>query len=202
MTDFDASQAAQDSVQRGTFSFMDRLLGRNFPKSEIVVYLDEDTAFKRQALTEKKTADLEEAAKIQEQIDALDAQLAGSRYVFTLTGFDPNDYDTILSEIYAEYPAEYTEDVNPYSGAKVREEKPNEDRVKLLWAKLWARSITQIEGPDHTVDNSVLDVNTAGHMRGSFPIDGRRRIDIRIQELRMASSWMDEIQDEGFLATP
>jgi hypothetical protein len=48
----------------------------------------------------------------------------------------------------------------------------------------------------------VLDVGTAARMRDNFPIDGRRRIDVKIQDLRLGGLWMDAIQDEGFLATP
>ena len=132
----------------------------------------------------------------------LDAIIAQSAYVFVLSGFSPDRYDDIIDEIYEEFPAEYDVNVNPFSGAREKTELPNDERTDLLHAKLWAESITKIIDADGNEDTSGLDVGTAANVRANSPIDARRKIDVRIQELRMGSAWMDTIQDEGFLATP
>lgn len=205
---FDAQGAAEAQSQPGTFSFVERLHGRGFPKSEVKVYLDEVNGFERnklalQAETQKVTKgdgakpNVEAEARIAE----LDALIAKSRYIFELHGFPPERYDAIIDEVYEEFPAEYEVTINPYSGARDKQEKPSTLREELLHAKLWAESIRKITNADGQEDTTVLDEGTAARMRDNFPIDGRRKIDVRIQELRLGSAWMDSIQDEGFLAT-
>lgn len=208
MTDeFDPMEAAKAASEPGTFSFIDRLLGRNYPTSKVLVYLNEQAAFERLNLVQElndphSVLDPEDRVRMEDEIEALDATLLNSRYVITLQGFPPEEYDELLEEVNEQYPVEYTEYTNMFSGEKIKQEVENPERTKLLLSMLWAKSIIKIEDPRGAVDEAGLDNGTAARMRGNFPIDGRRKIDIRIQELRLASSWMDEIQDEGFLATP
>lgn len=208
MTDeFDPMEAAQSASEPGSFSFIDRLVGRNYPTSDVYVYLDEQAAFNRnhlkfQLLDDTLPLTTEERVKMEAEIEAIDAQLRADRYTITLQGFPPEEYDQVLAEVNEQYPIEYAEYTNMFSGQKVKEEVDNPDRTKLLLAMLWAKSIVKVTDPSGAFDETELDNGTAARMRGNFPIDGRRKIDVRIQELRLASAWMDEIQDEGFLATP
>lgn len=201
---FDPKAAAEAASEPGTFSFIDRLLGRNYPTHTVKVYLDEQTGFERTRLATRaqteKNAD--EAAKLEKQIEELDKKLAASRYSFVLQGFPPERYDAIIEEAREDYPAEFEEHVHPFSGERIRKEKPNDDFENLLWAKLWAESIKEIIDPAGAIDAAGVDVGTAANMRANFPIDGRRKIDVAIQDLRMGGMWMDSIQDEAFLATP
>lgn len=207
MNEFNPEEAAEAQSKPGVFSFVERLHGRGFPTSKVKIYLDEETAFERQRLALQLEAGeiaggLKDAKQVQEKIDELDAIIAQSAYTFVLSGFSPDRYDDIIDEIYEEFPAEYEVNVNPFSGAREKVEIPNDDRTNLLHAKLWSESITKIIDSSGNEDASGLDVGTAANVRANSPIDARRKIDIRIQELRMGSAWMDTIQDEGFLATP
>lgn len=206
-SEFDPMEAAQAASEPGTFSFIDRLVGRNYPTSEVYLYLDEQAAYDRLHLIgelNQPTSVLtpEDRVRMEGEIAALEKTLLDGRYTVTLQGFPPEQYDEILEEVNEQYPIEYTEYTNMFSGEKVKNEVDNPERTKLLLSMLWAKSIVKIEDPHGAVDDAVLDNGTAARMRGNSPIDARRRIDIRIQELRLASAWMDEIQDEGFLATP
>lgn len=205
MTEFDPQAAAEQASERGTFSFIERLTGRNYPTSDVVMYMDEQAAFDRLVLMaelEDETITVECRVEIEKRIEELEDQLRASKYVITLQAFPPEQYDALLAELDAQYPPEFDEHTNVFSGEKVKTEKDNPARTRLLFAMLWAKSIKKITAPDGSVDETVLDNGTAGHIRENFPIAARRDIDIRIQDLRLASAWMDGIQDEGFLATP
>lgn len=206
MTEFNPEEAANAMSAPGVFSFVERLSGRGYPSSEVKIYLDEKTAFERQRLAIDIEAgvfkNVEDAAAAQEKIEQLDAQIAESGYTFVLEGFSPDRYDDIIDEAYKEFPAEYDVTVNPFSGAREKAEIHNDNRDDLLHAKLWSQSIKKIIDHKGNEDTAGLDEGTAANVRANSPIDARRKIDIRIQELRMGSAWMDSIQDEGFLATP
>lgn len=205
MNEFNPEAAAEAQSQPGTFSFVERLQGRGFPTSKVKVYLDEANGFKRTQLAIKAESPglkPEEKVALEKQIEELDAVIAQSRYIFELHGFDPDRYDEVIDEAYEQFPAEYEVSLNPFSGAKTKEEVDNPDRSEYLLAALWRESIKKITDANGNEDTSPLDFDTAFRMRQTFPIDGRRKIDTRIQELRLGSQWMDSIQDEGFLATP
>lgn len=207
MTDeFNPDAAIEAATQPGTFSFVERLTGRGYPTSDVRIYLDEQAAFERLVLKNEATSEevtsLATAEEVEAKIEELDRRLVESRYVITLKGFPPERYDEIIAECETQYPTKYEEHTNVFSGEKIKNRIENPEFSKLLFAKLWAESIVKIVAPDGYVDEARMDVGTAARVRENFPIDGRRKIDLRIQELRLTSAWIDEVQDEGFLATP
>lgn len=206
MNDYNPEEAAQASITPGAFSFMDRLLGRNYPVSVVKVYLDEQSAFERTRLALKaeayKVRNAQANVELEKQIEEIDKRLQEAKYEIHLQGFPPEEYDKLIDEVNEQYPPEYEENLNPISGERIKKEIPNEDRMNLLHAKLWAKSIKRVVAPTGEVDEIAMDAGTAARMRENFLIDGRRKIDTRIQEMRLGSAWMDQVQDESFLATP
>lgn len=195
-----ARELAKKASEPGAFTFLDRLLGRNYPTDEVVIYLDEAAGYKVSELRRKAkmSADPETAAAIEEQIDALDREVVKSAAIFRLQGMPNEEYDAIIDDIYEQMPAEYEETTNPFTGRKEKTEIHDPKREDLLNTTVWARFLTEIETSEGTQRGFTED--EAAVMRGKLPIDGVRRVQEVIQKLRMATSWMDQIQDEGFLA--
>lgn len=206
MSEINPEEIAEAASQPGTFSFVDRLLGRNYPTTSVNMYLDEQAAFDRQSLSFEaeafKLRNKEQNLELVAKIDELDRQLNANKYVITLQGFPPEEYDALVLECEEQYPPKYEETTNPFSGEKKRTKVETEEFFQLLWSKLWAKSIVKITAPDGAVDASELEVGTAAKVRNNFPIDARRKVDLAIQELRLTSEWIDSVQDEGFLVTP
>lgn len=203
MTEFDPIAAAEATTERGAFSFMDRLLGRNMPKDEVVVYLDEASGYRIQSLEKRlaHTSNPEQVKALEDEILELRKLAAQSKYTFRLEAIPAEEYDALILEAQAEYPVEYDTQVNPLSNEVIRYEVENSDRQELINNKVWAAFIREIEDPSGLVDANV-NVPTAAVLRKKLPLAAKDRISRKIISLRMASDWMERLQDESFFHTP
>lgn len=203
-----ALKQAQEASEPGKFSFIDRVRGRAHPTDSVVIYLDEALAYKRKKLSEsldkaaRSKKDVEDRIAIEAEIENVDKELAKSKYTIDLRGFVSEDYQAIIDEVREQYPAEYEETVNPLSGERVKTEIPNEDAMKFLNCLLWSRSITKITDPEGNEDTEGISPGVAGYLRMHLPLHGVSRVDKAIQDMRLVTAWMDEIQDESFFRTP
>lgn len=203
------------SKQKGTFNILSALKDRAYPKDEVIVYLDEDVAYRaaqaqervtNAGLSAKKNDDAEtilkreeKVEKLQEERDAIIKELNASRYVFKLRGISEGRREEIYKLSAEAYPVEYNEERNQFSGELIREEIPNADRDRIYTNNLWAAHIDEIVSPDGEVQQgiSIEDVET---LRNNLPLAARGQINECIEKLRLATAtFMFEV-DEDFLA--
>lgn len=211
-----AREAATNASKKGTFSFLDRVTGRNYPTDEVVVYLDEAAGYRigeieaelvdarelqaKLTKTTDKAAKAEvtkEIAKLEEQLVANKAEAEKSRFVFHLEGISTDAYDQLVDEAQAQFPLEYRETRNPLTFALEREVIDNEQREIYFRTLLWSRFIKRVVDPEGNVDAEITQVWVARVM-GLIPVMGQIRIQQGIEKLRMTTGWMDQIQGEDF----
>lgn len=203
---------AIEASKEETFSFLDRLTGRNYPTEEVVVYLDEAGAHKRNKLVaeiEKQTYllkadDKAEATKrgrkitlLQKRVDEIESEIKGSRVVFHLEGIPSEEYDAIVDESVEEFPIEYTESRNPISMALERTPKENPDRDVFFRTRLWAAFVRKVSDATGAADHTRTP-EYMGRVMGVLPIVGVAHVQMAIESLRMTTDWMDQIQDDDF----
>lgn len=196
-TDYQA--AAEEASKQGTFNLVDRLVGRNMPTEDVVIYLDEKTGFEILRLDKQHadTTDKGELKKLEAKREHLVKTLEKSKYTFTLQGLTTENYDKIIDQIREAYPSEYEDSVNPLTGQKLRLEVPNELRDELYHNLLLAACLVKVADPDGNLDEDI-SVEKASIIRRITPIDGVRRITKTIDDLRMLSEWMDGVQSADF----
>lgn len=196
-----ARTIAEEQSKPGTFSFLDRLNGRNYPTEDVEIYLDEAAGHRIQKLQLDRIActDPEQALVIDEQIQHWREKARESRYVMHLEGISTEDYDATVDMAQAEYPIEWRESRNPLTMATERIPVENEDRDQLFRTHLWSKFIRSVEDSSGNVDANITPEFVAVVL-GQAPLVAQGKIHEAIQELRMVTNWMDDIQGEDFLA--
>lgn len=199
----EAQTIAVEQSKPEKFSFMERLRGRNLPEDTVDFYLGEDIGYKIQRVEEElsNTTNKDKVKALEDLLVELKEIVKSQTYKINLRGITNEQYDALVKEVEAEYPTEYNEYQNPFTGKKIKEPIENEDREKLWENTLWQACITSVEDPEGNVDDEVT-LEMIATLRAHGPMDGLRRVAQTIAKLRMANDWMDHIQDEDFFPKP
>lgn len=211
-----AKAAAENASKPGVFSFIDRVTNRNYPKDQVVAYLDEDGGYKIQAIDEEREnirlrtklfkgnetvlAELgKELAKLDEQHEAIRESMADSRFVFELEGISTKLYDECVDAAQEQFPLEYRETRHPVTFALERHVIENEQREVFFRTLLWSKFIRRVTDPAGNVDENITP-EWVGVVEGLLPVVAQIKIQETVHKLRMTTGWMDELQGEDFLA--
>lgn len=212
MSETSPQELAEQAKQPGVFNIVDVLNNRGYPKDDVEVILDDNIVYDAAILNENikdldrkldsdpSNNDLSKARDaLIEKRDALVAQLASMKYVFTIKGISEGEREKMLNEIQEKFPTEYEETTNPLTGKVTREEIDNPQRNRLYSLKLWSAHIDKITAPDGSVQQSLSedDVNS---LQKLLPIAATAKISESIERLRVAAAMFILGTDEDFLA--
>lgn len=203
MTEQTAQEMAEAASQPGTFSFIDRLRGRNYPTEVIEVYLDEAKGYELIKLEEEasNTKNDKRLKDIEDKIAALHTELRADAYFIHLQAIPSERYDELVDEANETIPPEFEETTSPLNGRVTREQKPSEERAALFTALQWSAFITKVVDSSGAVADSISSDDVT-LWRVNLPVEAVIKVDKTINKLRMVTAWMDGVQDESFLATP
>jgi len=204
MTEIDVDTArtvAEANSKPGKFSFLDRLQDREYPTEDVEVYLDEAAGLRIHKLTQELIAsnDAEQSEVLQKQIAYHSEKARKSRYTIHMQGISTESYDAVVDAAREEFPVEYRESRHPLTMALERTEIENEPREVYFRTHLWSKFIKSVEDPDGNIDDNITPEWVAV-LLGHAPIIAQARIQVTLEQLRMTTAWMDEIQGEDFLA--
>lgn len=199
----EAETLAREQSTPEKFNFMERLRGRNYPEDVVDFYLEENVGYRIMQVEEElgRTVNKDKVKFLEDLLQELKAAVKEQHYKIHLRGISNEKYDALHKEVEAQYPYEYEEHQNPFTGAKVKTIVDNEDREKLWENTLWAACITKVEDPQGNVDDEVT-LELVAALRAMGPLDGLRKVAQTIAKLRMGTDWMDHIQDEDFFPKP
>lgn len=209
-----AKAAAVEASKPGKFNFIDRVVGRNYPTEEVVVYLDERAGYEiDKAWVELARADdqikavgedevlLKDArknrAQVAEQIEALAEAAAQSRFVFHLEGISTREYDKVVDQAREFFPLEYRETRNPITFAPERTVIASEEREIFFRTAMWAKVIRRVVDPNGHVDDEITP-EWIGQVNDLLPAMAQQAIQDGVDALRMTTDWMDRLQAEDF----
>lgn len=194
-------EVARAQSAQGTFSFIERLQGRNMPKRTVDVWVDEATGRTREGalLVLADLTDPEDVRVVEEDIARLDAILEESRATFHLTGITNERYDEIIEEADEAFPPIIEEERNPFTGQKERTVVMQPDREALVQRLVWASCIEKVVTSDGSVDENIT-ATWVKRFIDFAPSAAITSVMTAIHELRSATNWMDSIQDSDFLA--
>lgn len=208
----DIREAVDEAKKPGTFKIVDVLKDRSYPKMQIHVSVDEDSAYRANGLQgqiEKLDIDIAKAKdpkdfiKKQEELSSqkeeLLAKINESSFTFYLTGIPEGKREGLYKKAVSKYPIEYDKDIDLTSGKMEKIERQSPDRDALYTDFLWEASIEKIVNGDgdEQVGVSYTDVRA---MRDNMPVSAIARINDYIEKLRVSTAvFMMEV-DEDFLA--
>lgn len=196
-----AHERAIEASKPGTFNFLDRLVGRNYPTEDVVVYIDEAEGYEIEKIEKllSISKDADKTARLEKALAEHREKAANSRFVFHLEGISTEEYDKTVDAAEEAYPYEYRERTNPLTFAVEREVVADEKRETFFRTHLWAKFIRRVEDPDGNVDENISPAWVA-QVSGLLPITGSLKIAQAVEALRMTTEWMDKVQGEDFLA--
>lgn len=192
-----------------TFNILDAISKRSYPHDVVNVFLDEQLAYDAYALNDEvhelqelSINDKDAAAKLVEVekkfTEAVD-KLEASRIEFHVYGLSEGDREDIYNISVKEFPIEYEESKNPYTGESVKNEVENKDRDKLFTTLLWVAQIRKIVSPDGSVQEGLTKKDVE-ELRRNLPIASIASINEAIDKVRAATATFMIKVNQDFLA--
>lgn len=203
----EAAKLVDAAKQPGTFNILSVLKERAYPKDEVNIFLDEQSAYAASQLQEKitelsKSADLE----VQDEIDALIEKrdsliqlIEASKYVFTITGISEKARNEAYEKSVEKFPIQYEESKNAFSGEVIKNEIESKERDRFFTDILWSLSIESIKAPDGNVQGN-MSTSDVSALRDMLPIAAAGLVSQAIDKLRTSTALFMISVDEDFLA--
>ena len=212
MSEATVEELVAEAKSPAKFNILSVLQERAYPTDEVVVYLDEHTAYlasqaeedikAANAAIDKDFEDTKAEAKLkdaEERLEKLMAKMSESKYVFTIKGIPEGRREELLIDAEKEYPIEYDEEKNPFTGEVNRTEKENRERNRLFTNMLWSENIEKITAPDGAVQEKLSPEDVKA-IRASLPLASIGAINQAIEKIRAATAVFLYSVDEDFLA--
>ena len=157
----DIQAQVEQAMSQETFSFVDFIQGRGYPRDEVVLNMDEATAYKIQKLEKQKKDDssLDESAldRIDAEIASLREVLAKSALTFKVVGLSTENREELLENAREQVKPEYESNRNFITGQVEKVEKESPARDRLYTNLLWKAQIEQIVAPNGAVTVPTLE---------------------------------------------
>ena len=206
MSNKTAQQLVEEAKAPGTFSIIDAITDRAYPKIDVPVYLNEQIAYEASLLNDK-LKDLQkkslsdsvsaEIEKVEGELAKLTDQLEESRYIFTIQGISEGQRQDALDECHEEYPIEYIDGTGLSIGKRI--EKENPERDAMFTAKLWAMQVLKIVAPDGAVQDGI-SYEEVVQLKRALPLAAIGKINEALDKLRISTAMFMLSVDEDFLA--
>lgn len=202
-------ELVEEAKKPGTFNILNVLKDGGLPRDTVAIILDNKNAYKaskiRERIEELMASDVEnindEVKDLQEQLDALVADLNANRYTVHVAGITEGERDKLAKLALDKFPQEYQETKNPLTGEVTRKELDSPEREEYFTNLLWVASIEKIVSPDGDEQN-VSDLEFVEEFRKLISIPTNAAITQAIEKLRVATAVFIMSTDEDFLAKP
>jgi len=210
-------ESVDEAKDRKNFNILNVLAERAYPKTTVVIYLDEQSAYdasgikeELDALTEKigkKNPSAEQKDKIEkltEELDTLSDKIKQSGYTFHIRGISEGKREELFNESKKKYPIEYEKpnELAALTGQRVeRVEKESPERDQLFTDLLWRDHIQMVEDPEGNIQDTFTysDIKT---LRSALPLSALAKINQAIEKIRTATAVFMMETGEDFLAKP
>ena len=215
MSDEQEIRESVDAVKApGTFSIIDVLQNRNYPKTQTTIHLDEEAAYEAAILGEEieaidakigrsapSQAQGKKLEELNEKKQDIVERLNKSSYVFHLMGISEGKRESLWSECKKKYAVQYSQTPDLASGKIVKEEKESPERDDMFTNLLWQNHIVKIVDPSGN-EQENLSFTEVREMRNIMPIAATSKINQAIEKMRVASAIFMFETNEDFLAKP
>lgn len=204
-------ELADNAKKPGVFNIVEVLNERSYPLDDVYVYLDEHAAY----MASKIDNEIDELSKESlilndDELDkkiiekkkerqSLIEELTSSKYVFRITGISEGRRSEIMDKAEKEFPIEYIEDKNVFSGELKRIEVENSDRDRLFTNLLWEACILSITSPSGDIQEGI-SLSDVIKLREALPVASSAQINQAIEKLRSSTAMFMFKVDEDFLA--
>lgn len=204
MSDATVEELVNESKKPGIFSIVNVIKGRAYPSDDVTVYLDEETAYKAAKLQERLrdeagTLSEKEYSELDKELKAAVDELESKKYIFSIKGISEGRREELLNLSVAQYPLEYSEQKNPFTGEVTRTELEDRGRDALFTNFIWAEHIVKIVSPEGDEQQSIT-AEEVRELRAALPLASAAAINEAIEKIRVSTAVFMASVDEDFLA--
>ena len=204
MSDATVEELVNEAKKPGKFNIVNVIKERAYPSDDVVVYLDEEVAYRAAKLQERlrdeaATLPEEEYAALDAELNAAVEELESKKYVFSIRGISEGRRGELLELSIAQFPLEYNEQKNPFTGEVTRTEIEDRGRDSLFTNFIWAEHIVKIVSPEGDEQES-LTAEEVRELRDALPLASAAAINEAIDKLRVSTAVFMASVDEDFLA--
>jgi len=210
-------ESVEEAKSSKSFSIVNVLAERSYPKTEVSVVLDEATAYEAALVKEEieelekkigsKHSSAEQKSKLEEmyeQLETLTHQMMQSSYTFHIRGISEGKREELSKEARKKYPIEYDKnsEVSALLGnSNDPKEKPSPERDNLFTDLLWKEHIEKIEDPEGSIQDTI-GYNDIKALRTNLPLSALAKINNAIEKVRTSTAVFMMETGEDFLAKP
>lgn len=210
-------ETVEEAKSLKSFSIVNVLAERAYPKSKVSVILDEATAYEAALVKEEleelekkvgsKNSSVEQREKMEElneKLEKLTYQMMESLYTFHIRGISEGKRDQLFKESTKKYPIEYNKnsEVSALLGANDEpKEKASPERDNLFTDLLWKEQIEKIEDPEGSIQDTIAYSDIKA-LRTNLPLSALAKINNAIEKVRTATAVFMMETGEDFLAKP
>jgi len=186
----EAVKLVEEAQSPKVFNLADAIKGRAYPKKEVVIYLDEETALRILEINDlmNQSLDEEEVAKLDAEAHALSAKVKESALVFSMRGVSQATIERVL------------EDCNKKHGvAKGEDPLSNSDWFKDYVTILVAENIEHVADGAGNIDTEKFTYDRIEELRQNIPSNEWAKLVEAMQKLTLAGGYFEQLTDAGFL---
>jgi hypothetical protein len=186
----EAVKLVEEAQSPKVFNLADAIKGRAYPRKEVVIYLDEETALRILEINDlmNQSLDEEEVAKLDAEAHALSAKVKESALVFSMRGVSQATIERVL------------EDCNKKHGvAKGEDPLSNSDWFKDYVTILVAENIEHVADGAGNIDTEKFTYDRIEELRQNIPSNEWAKLVEAMQKLTLAGGYFEQLTDAGFL---
>lgn len=186
----EAISMAEAAQAKNVFSLADAIKGRAYPRKDIIVYLDDESAMRLVEINEELDymPDGEDAVKLNAEANLLKTKIESSALTFTMRGVNQDIIESVLTQTNVRHGLKKGEDGS---------DKPGWMRDYIT--TLVGLNIVSVTNAQGEVDSEQFDYDTTDNLRRSLPASEWGKLVEAMQKLTLAGGYFDQLTDAGFL---
>jgi hypothetical protein len=186
----EAIQLVEEAQSKKVFNLADAIKGRAYPKKDVVIYLDDETALRLVEINDLMNVSLDEkeVAALEAEAQLLSEKIKDSALVFSMRGVSQATIERVL------------EDCNKKHGIG-KDEDPlgNPTWFKDYVTLLVSENIEHVADGNGNIDDEKFTYDKIEELRKNIPSNEWAKLVEAMQKLTLAGGYFEQLTDAGFL---
>jgi len=186
----EAIKLVEEAQSKKVFNLSDAIKGRSYPKKDVTIYLDDESAMRVMDLNQKmnETIDPEELSDLEDEARELSQKIKDGALIFSMRGVNQKTVEEVMT----------------LCNEKYKIAKDDDPTINIDWLKdyitiLVGLNIEKVTDGHGNVDNTKFGFEETNELRTNLPsIEWDRLVDA-MQKLTLAGGYFDQLTDAGFL---
>lgn len=183
-------ELVEQAQSKKVFNLADAIKGRAYPKTDVIVYLDDEAAMRLVEINDELNylPENDEAAKLNAEAEKLAAQIKESELTFTMRGVSQDVIESVLTQTNIRHGLKKGEDGSEVPGW-----------MRDYITTLVGLNITSVTNAAGEVDDEEFNFDKTEGLRRNLPASEWGKLVEGMQKLTLAGGYFDQLTDAGFL---